>query len=86
MKEDLRTAVSLSVTLSGQLVQATVSLLTAQVAYVAYALASRETVPVYFEGTAFFTLLFFIGSIYLSGRAITRAIASKLGLTQVELS
>jgi hypothetical protein len=72
LPEDMRIAVGFSVTLSGQLVQAAVTLLTVQGAYVAYALASRETKPG-FELMAGLAVLVFILSIYFSGKGVTAA-------------
>lgn len=70
--EDFRIAVGFSVTLSGQLVQAAVTLLTVQGAYVAYVLTSRETKPP-FELFAILAFLVFILSIYFSGKGVTAA-------------
>jgi hypothetical protein len=70
--EDYRIAVGFSVTLSGQLVQAAVTLLTVQGAYVAYALASRET-KCGFELIAILAFFTFIVSIYFSGKGVTEA-------------
>lgn len=72
LPEDLRVAVGFSVTLSGQLVQAAVTLLTVQGAYVAYALASRDT-KCGFEVAAGLAFLVFIFSIYFSGKGVTAA-------------
>lgn len=71
-QDDKRTAVGLSTNLSGQLVQAAVTMLTVEGAYVAYALVSRETHSL-FGAVSFFAALAFVASVYLSGKAITKA-------------
>lgn len=70
--EDRRAAVALSTNLSGQLVQAAVAMLTVEGAYIAYALVARDTSG-HFNTVAFLSALFFVVSIFLSGKGITQA-------------
>lgn len=70
--EDKRTAVGLSTTLSGQLVQAAVAILTVEGAYIAYALVSRQT-HTSFGFVAFLAAVAFVLSVYFSGKGITEA-------------
>lgn len=70
--EDRRAAVALSTSLSGQLVQAAVTMLTVEGAYIAYALVARDT-SAHFNLVALISALTFVISVFLSGKGITKA-------------
>ncbi len=70
--DDKRAAIGLSANLSGQLVQAAVAMLTGEGAYIAYALASRDTKTI-FALAAAAAAISFVSSIYFSGCAVTES-------------
>jgi multisubunit Na+/H+ antiporter MnhC subunit len=70
--EDKRTAVGLSVGLSGQLISAALAMLALEGTYLAYALASRE-VLIGFEVVSVAAAAAFIWSVLVAGKAVTEA-------------
>ena len=71
-EEDKRTAVGISVTLSGQLITAALAMLAVEGAFVAFALGNRNVVGG-FRWLSGLTAILFILSIFVAGKGITKA-------------
>lgn len=70
LPDDKRNAVSFSINLSMQLSQGALAMLAVEGAYVAYVLGARETIWG-FEFVALLSAIMLIGSVFISGKAIT---------------
>ena len=69
--EDRKSAVQMGVTLSSQIIQAALTILTIEVVYIAYVLPNRDT-SIWFVLSAIAAFICFIVSIFIAGKAITR--------------
>ena len=72
-EEDKRGAVSISVSLSSQLITAALAMLTVEGAYVSYVLDKRVPASYFFEIASALSVTCLIASVFLAGGAITAA-------------